>query len=322
MTCIETDRLILRPLRMEDAESMFEYAQDPEVTKYLPWDNHQSIADTRAYLELAIKEQQQTPLYPLAIVLKDNPDYVIGTVGIKTGSHNFEADLSYALSRTHWRQGIMFEASQVLMKVAFEQYGFKRIYAWCNKENAASSSLMKKLGMKFEGCLRSKSYLKGQFWDVEYYAILEDEWKLRVNFPQSQSALEYPITYIANPSPEDSATLHKGLTAYARQTKGMDPVECFGFFMKNEHGQVQAGCTGALVYGCVHTDSLWVSEHLRSKGIGSKLLQAAEQFAREKHCTFVTINTMDWEALELYKAWGIKLIWLGKAMPITRPCIF
>jgi GNAT superfamily N-acetyltransferase len=118
---------------------------------------------------------------------------------------------------------------------------------------------------------------------------------------------KYPITYTANPSPEDSATLHQGLTAYARQTKDMDPVEYFGFFMKDEQGQVIAGCTGALIYGCVHTDTLWVSEPLRSQGVGTMLLQSAEQFARDKHCTMATINTMDWEALELYQSLGYRV---------------
>jgi GNAT superfamily N-acetyltransferase len=118
---------------------------------------------------------------------------------------------------------------------------------------------------------------------------------------------KYPIAFSGNPSREDSATLHKGLTDYARQTKGMEPVEYFGFLMKDEQGQVLSGCTGALVYGCVHTDTLWVSEPLRGQGIGTRLLQSAEQFARDKHCTMATINTMDWEALELYQSLGYKV---------------
>lgn len=50
MIHIETDRLVLRPLRMEDAESVFEYACDPEVTTYVTWDAHKTINDSRTYI--------------------------------------------------------------------------------------------------------------------------------------------------------------------------------------------------------------------------------------------------------------------------------
>jgi GNAT superfamily N-acetyltransferase len=118
---------------------------------------------------------------------------------------------------------------------------------------------------------------------------------------------QYQIIFRANPAKTDSAALYQGLTDYARQTKSMDPVEYFGYFVKDENDQVLAGCTGALVYGCVHTDTLWVSEPLRGQGIGTRLLASTEQFAREKNCTMATINTMDWEALELYQSLGYRV---------------
>lgn len=179
MIHIETDRLILRPLRTEDAESVFEYASDPEVTTYVTWDAHKTIDDSIEFIEMAIAEQQKMPLYPLGIFLKDDPERVVGTVGIKTASNKYEADLSYLIARKHWRKGFVFEAASALINVAFDQHGYKRIYAWCIKENKASSSLMKKLGMRFEGCFRSKTFRRDRFWDIEYYAILEDEWRLQ-----------------------------------------------------------------------------------------------------------------------------------------------
>jgi [ribosomal protein S5]-alanine N-acetyltransferase len=177
MVHIETDRLILRPLRREDAASVFDYACDPEVTTYVTWDAHESIDDSKQYIEGAIVTQQTSPLSPLAIILKTEPGRVIGTIGIGTASNKYEGELSYVIARKHWRKGLVFEAASALLKESFQQYGYKRICAWCIKENTASSGLMKKLGMKYEGCFRSKIYRKDQFWDMEYYAILEDEWR-------------------------------------------------------------------------------------------------------------------------------------------------
>lgn len=256
---------------------------------------------------MAIADQQKTPLYPLAITFKDKPDQVIGTVGIKPGSHRYEADLSYLIARKHWRKGLMFEAASALVNLAFAEYGFKRIYAWCIKENNASSSLMKKLGMRFEGCFRSKTFRKDRFWDVEYYAILEDEWRQQQSFDAEQKQNEYPISYEPNAPPEYIAVVDKGICDYARQQKDMEPFEPFDFFVRDQNGQILAGCGGVMYHGCLYTGSLWVTESLRGKGFGTRLLQAAEQLALNRNCTMATIHTMDWEALDFYKHLGYQV---------------
>ncbi len=306
MIQIETDRLILRPLRRQDAEAVFAYASDPEVTTYVTWNTHKTIDDSLTFIEMAIADQQKTPLYPLGIFLKEDPERVIGTVGIKA-SNKYEADLSYIIARKHWRKGLVFEAASALVNLAFEQDGYKRIYAWCMKENRASSSLMKKLGMKFEGCFRSSCFRNDRFWDVEYYAILEDEWKQQRSFAAEQDSSEFPISYEPNASPEDIAVVDKGICAYAKQQKDMDPFDFFNFFVRDQQGRIMAGCGGVMSYGCLYTGSLWVAESLRGKGIGTRLLQAAEQLALQRDCTMATVHTMDWEALELYKNLGYEV---------------
>ncbi|MBP6951636.1 MAG: N-acetyltransferase [Alphaproteobacteria bacterium] len=308
MTYIETNRLKIRPLRLEDAQSLYSYASDPEVAKYVSWSPHQSIEDSKAFIHEGIKQQTITPLDPLAIAFKDAPDILIGAVGMRpTLSHPYEGLLSYVLGRQYWQQGLMFEACSALIDKAFKEYGYKRIYAFCLKENIASKSLMKKLGMTFEGCLRSRFFRKDKFWDVDYFAILEDEWRFQRSFSSFQQQNNFPITYEPKPSSEDVAVLDQGIEDNARLKKGMDPIEPFAFFVKDQKGQVLAGCRGDIIHGCVYTGSLWVSEPLRGKGIGTRLLQAAEQLAREKGCAMATINTMDWEALELYQSLGYKV---------------
>ena len=118
---------------------------------------------------------------------------------------------------------------------------------------------------------------------------------------------EFPITFDPKPSLEDIGVLNTGLSAYAKEKKDLDPIEPFAFFVKDQKGQILAGCSGDIIYGCLYTGSLWVSESIRGKGVGTRLLKAAEQFALEKGCTMATINTMDWEALEFYQSLGYKV---------------
>lgn len=307
MIAIETDRLIIRPIRLEDAEAMFAYASDPVLAEYVAWDVHKSIEDSLAFIHMAIEHQKVKPLDPLAIAFKDKPDVIIGAIEIKTTSNPYEGIISYVLARQYWRQGLMYEAGCALVDLAFKEYGFKRIFAFCIKENKASSSLMKKLGMKFEGFLRSRLYRKEQLWDVEYYAILEDEWRQQKSFAAEQGQNEYPISYEPNASPEDKAFVDKGICDYAKQQKGMDPFEFFDFFVRDKHGQILAGCGGVMSYGCLYTGSLWVTEAFRGKGFGTRLLQAAENLALKRECTMATLHTMDWEALDFYKQQGYQI---------------
>lgn len=176
---IKTDRLILRHLRPEDATSIYDYASDPEITSYVAFEPHKSLDDSIAFIEKSLANPSQESLdQNFAIAFKEIPDVVIGTVSLKENNHPYEGVMSYVLARKYWRQGVMYEACSALMKIAFKERGMKRVFATCTRENVASKSLMKKLGMRYEGCLRANSYSKERFWDLEYYSILDDEYAL------------------------------------------------------------------------------------------------------------------------------------------------
>lgn len=174
-----TDRLSLRRLKPEDAASVFAYASDPEMTSYVSWDAHKSIDDSLSYISYAMDNVDKQLIDLFAITLKDNPAQVIGTISIEIKGKG-EGELAYSLGRQYWRQGIMYEASHALIERAFNAYNLERIFATCKPPNIASKSLMLKLGMSYEGTLRSKVFIKGQYWDLEYYSILCNEWQNKV----------------------------------------------------------------------------------------------------------------------------------------------
>ena len=107
---IETERLLIRPISMFDAKDMFEYAKDPEMTRFLGWDAHKKIEDTLAILKTMVEREDNYPTF--AIVLKENKK-MIGTIDaiIFGKGKALKAEIGYALSREYWSKGIMTKAS-------------------------------------------------------------------------------------------------------------------------------------------------------------------------------------------------------------------
>ncbi len=151
-THFETHRLILRPPVLEDASTIFEeYAQDPEVTRYLVWRPHPSIEDTQTFLRRCIEAWSKDSAFPWAIAHKETKR-LIGMIELRM--EQFKADLGYVLGRGHWGQGYMTEAVQEVIRWALQQDRIYRVWAVCDVENKASIRVLEKVGMNLEGTLR------------------------------------------------------------------------------------------------------------------------------------------------------------------------
>src|SRR2546421_4791374 len=157
---IESPRLILRPLTMADDLAIYAYGSDPEVSKYVLFDTHTSIEDSRTFLRTVMEEYEQHKPSALGIELKDGGT-LIGTIGYLnwSGDHK-RVEIGYALSRLYWNKGFVTEATQALINHFFQHSDLIRIEARCRSENTGSSRVMEKAGMKFEGILRKQIFSK------------------------------------------------------------------------------------------------------------------------------------------------------------------
>lgn len=175
---LETERLILRPLTLEDAPHIFEYARNPNVSRYTLWEPHQSVKDSEGYvLDYALPHYRKETPEPWGITLKSDPDKIIGTVGLFWASKPSKSmELAYAIGEPYWGKGIVVEASRACINFVFRDLDVIRIQARCKSENLASARVMEKLGMKFEGTLRSAILHRNRHWDMHYYGVLQDEW--------------------------------------------------------------------------------------------------------------------------------------------------
>jgi len=182
---IETERIILRKMSLNDAKDMFEYAQDSEVSKYTGWYTHNSIQDTKLFLQYTINNYKNNHISNWGIVHKAEEKF-IGTAGfIDWNIEHSRAEIGYTLSGKYWRKGYMTEVVNAIIYFGFTTMMLNRIEAKCVIENIASARVMEKVGMKYEGILRQCMFVKGKYRDLKIYSILKEEF--------SATKYDYPI---------------------------------------------------------------------------------------------------------------------------------
>jgi len=122
----------------------------------------------------------------------------------------------------------------------------------------------------------------------------------------------YHFEYQEEPIQEDEQVLNDGISDEAAMKKNMDRIKPFRVFIKDAQGIVLGGVSGTIFYGSLYVDMLWLKEELRHQGLGKKLMMEAEKIGCKRKCTFVTLNTMDWEALPFYQKLGYEIEFVRK----------
>lgn len=133
-----TDRLILRRMTMADAQDIFAYSRDPEVSRYVLWDAHRSIHDSRAYLRYLQRQYRNNDPSSWGIQLRET-GHIIGTIGYMWWNQEYRsAEVGYSLSRAYWNRGLMTEALREVIRFGFDRMLLHRIEAQHEVENPAS----------------------------------------------------------------------------------------------------------------------------------------------------------------------------------------
>jgi len=148
---IETDRLVLRRPRLDDAAEVFaRYASDPEVSRYMAWPLHRTPDTTRLFLEFSESEWAKWPAGPYVVELRDGT--LIGGAGFAFETR-YRASTGYVFARDAWGKGYATETVNAMVKVA-ETMGLARLYALCHVDHKPSSHVLEKCGFEREGILR------------------------------------------------------------------------------------------------------------------------------------------------------------------------
>lgn len=155
-TTLYTDRLILRRWKESDAESLYQYAKDPDVGPIAGWPPHQNVNESRSIIKNVFSSPEA-----YAICLKED-NKAIGVIELKLYGGNMndlaqgpdECELGYWLGKPFWGKGIMPEAGRELLRHAFEDVGFTKVWCGYYAGNNKSSRVQDKLGFKYQWTTR------------------------------------------------------------------------------------------------------------------------------------------------------------------------
>ena len=169
---LSTPRLILRALASSDLHDLYEYASDPEIDHYTPWDHYKNIEEARENLNEFLEAYEKHGFWAWGIEHRSDKK-LIGIININKPGYDRKVEVGYTIARNYWGQGLATEALQALIRYGFEKLALSRIEAVVLPENKASSKVLLKAGMQFEGLLRSYQVWKGKPSDLEMYSIVK-----------------------------------------------------------------------------------------------------------------------------------------------------
>ena len=169
---LETDRLILRDIRMEDIQEYYERLYgDGDVCRYLLFDPHQDIGESLQSIEEILRHYEEGKFYRWGITEKGD-DSLIGIIGlVRIEEEKSECSFAYLLGCDYWGKGYGTEALKAVIRFAFAEMDIRRIVADHMAENPASGKVMQKAGMVHTGTEKAKYEKAGRVYDAEVYEI-------------------------------------------------------------------------------------------------------------------------------------------------------
>jgi len=148
---LETERVILRPLKITDAEDVFNnWAGDPEVTQYLRYNTHETVDVTKEWLISIEENDGKTPSYIWGLMLKETGE-LFGSFGLFYSQEHKMFEIGYCIMKKYWNNGLTTEAARAVIDFAVKELKQTTFFVCHAKENTASGRIIEKLGFVYHG---------------------------------------------------------------------------------------------------------------------------------------------------------------------------
>ncbi|WP_312118020.1 GNAT family N-acetyltransferase [Brevibacillus reuszeri] len=172
---ITSERLLLRPMHLDDAPALFGFWSDPKVTRHMNA-SFTNVSEAQQMIEMLQGLFEENKAMRWTILLKHTNE-IIGTCGFNyLDFENERAEIGYDLGYPYWGKGYAPEAIRAFIRFGFENLHLNRVEAKVEPENLNSIKVLRKLRFVEEGKLRQYEKAKGEFVDLIMFSILRTEW--------------------------------------------------------------------------------------------------------------------------------------------------
>lgn len=176
MKHLETKRLHVRPIRLEDAPALFAFWSDPLVARHMNIDTFTELTQAEEMISLLQKLSLEQQACRLTICLKETGE-IIGSCGFNyLDFENAKAEIGYDLGHPYWGNGYTPEALHALLEYGFDELGLDRIEAKVVPENINSIRVLHKLRFVEEGMLHEYDQDKGKSIELAMYTLSRSKW--------------------------------------------------------------------------------------------------------------------------------------------------
>jgi ribosomal-protein-alanine N-acetyltransferase len=174
---LESERLLLREITPDDAQSVLELRGNPETMKYIPRPLAKDLDDALAHITMITDKIADNTGINWAITLKGNPK-MLGIIGhYRIQPENYRAEIGYMILPEYQGKGIITEAIKLATAYGFDDMQLHSIEAVIDPENTASESVLIKNGYVKEAYILENEYHGGKFWDTVIYSLLKRNFK-------------------------------------------------------------------------------------------------------------------------------------------------
>lgn len=176
---IQTQRLLLRPLRSSDAADLFAIRSDPRAMRY--WSSSAWTDVLVAKKRITEAEEDMRGTENLCFGLERLSDHrMIGTAELfDIDPPCRRSDIGYSLLVEAWGNGYMGEALHALIDLGFQELNLNRIEADIDPRNTPSRRCLERLGFKQEGYLRERWIVNDEVCDSALYGLILSDWNAR-----------------------------------------------------------------------------------------------------------------------------------------------
>ncbi len=174
---LETKRLVLRQMTMDDLDFYFKHFSIKEIEEGSGYPAPKDLGAAREEVQRFIVDLFENGLGYRWGIAKRGEDDLIGTCGYYLWNREArKAVIGYDLEPDYWGQGIMTEALAEIIRFGFKDMNLNRVQVSTAPWNERSMRLIQRLGFKREGILRDNFIFKGRFQDDVMFSLLRREW--------------------------------------------------------------------------------------------------------------------------------------------------